>query len=62
MKLENYFLIYCPPSKHWPISFKFDTAIEPIFDFRETLKIKGTLYKKEIKNFYFPKNGSNYFD
>ena len=24
MKLENYFLIYCPSSKHWPISFEFD--------------------------------------
>ena len=36
MKLENYFLIYCPSSKHWPISFKFDISckyLQPVFPF-----------------------------
>ena len=36
MKLEKYFLIYCPLSKHWPISFKFDISckyLHPIFPF-----------------------------
>ena len=36
MKLENYFLIYCPSNKHWPISFKFDISckyLQPVFPF-----------------------------
>ena len=36
MKLENYFLIYCPSSKHWPISFKFDISckyLQPVLPF-----------------------------
>ena len=34
----------------------------PFFRFRQTLKIKGSSHKKEIKNLYFHKNDSNYFD
>ena len=36
IKLENYFLIYCPSSKHWPISFKFNISckyLQPVFPF-----------------------------
>ena len=32
------------------------------FRIRQNLKIKGSPHKKEIENFYFLKNGSNYFD
>ena len=50
LKLENYFLIYCPSSKHWPTrsnSIYLANISRTFFRFRQTLKIKGSSYKKK---------------
>ena len=59
MKLENYYLIYCPSSKHWQISFKWDIYLEnissPFFHFQQTLKVKGSSHKKDIILYFLKK-------
>ena len=51
-------------SKHWPISFKFDISckyLQPFFHFRQTLRIKASSHKKEIKIFHFLKKWPQLF-
>ena len=57
MKLENYFLIYCPSintGQSRSNSIYLANTVSPA-RFSQILKIKGSSHKKEIKNFIFSK-------